>query len=383
MSAKRRKMVMLIAYTEQQQLFISYQHSREALQKYRQLQQFFCPQCQQPVQLKIGQLKIPHFAHIASQSCDRQFSEGESQLHLRGKIQLFEWLKSLGHTVELEPFLPKLAQRPDILLQSKKQTIAMEYQCSAITNENWLLRTEGYEKNHIQALWLFQTPQNKYKTHAIQKIRISPIFQNVINYSASNVPYLVTYDANAAQFNYWTNLLHVHGHTFIAYVLNIPLEKQHFPFYEPKLITYEAFIIYWHTYKRLCQQYVKQRLMRSKKGVQDLFLRSCYELRFSLNALPNYIGIPVKNANAIPISPIEWQAILLDFCRKRQLPPSVLWKEDIQLFLTLLNLEPTNIRVQVIENYAKLLGHSFLQQDDSMGMLEKVYEHLYCHIKTS
>ena len=123
--------------------------------------------------------------------------------------------------------------------------------------------------------------------------------------------------------------------------------------------------------------------MRSKKGVQDLFLRSCYELRFSLNALPNYIGIPVKNANAIPISPIEWQAILLDFCRKRQLPPSVLCKEDIQLFLTLLNLEPTNIRVQVIENYAKLLGHSFLQQDDSMGMLEKVYEHLYCHIKAS
>ncbi len=381
MGAKRRKIAMLIAYTEQQQLFVSYQHSREALQMYRQYQQFFCPQCQQPVQLKIGQLNIPHFAHIASQSCERRFSEGESLLHLRGKIQLFEWLKSLGHTVELEPFLTTLSQRPDILLQSKQRPIALEFQCSAITNENWQLRTEGYEKNNIQALWLFQTPQNSYTTQAIQKIRISPIHQNVISYSSNNVPYLVTYDARAAKFNYWTNLLHVHGHTFIANVLDIPLETQHFPFYEPKLITYEAFIVYWHIYKRMCQQYVKQRLMRSKKGVQDLFLRSCYELKFSLNALPDYIGVPVKNAKAIPIFSIEWQAILLDFCRKRQLLPYEMSKEEIQLFLTLLNLEPTNLRVQAIENYGKLLGYSFLQEECSMEILGKVYGHLYSHIK--
>ena len=368
---------MLIAYTKQKQLFISYQHSREALQQYRQHQQFFCPQCQRPVQLKIGKLNIPHFAHIANTSCDQRFAEGESKLHMEGKIQLFEWLKSLGHTVELEPFLPKLSQRPDLLLQSELRSIALEYQCSAITTENWQLRTDGYEKNNIQVLWLFQTPQKSYTSHAIQKMRISPIFQHAITYSFNHVPYLVTYDAREARFNYWTNLLHVHGHTFIAKVLSVPLGKQQFPFFEPKPITYEAFSVYWQLYKKICQQYVTQRLMRSKKGVQDPFLRSCYELNFSLHALPNYIGIPVKNARAIPIFSSEWQAILLDFCRKIQVPPYELSKGDVQLFLKLLNVEPTETGVQAVKNYGKLLEHSFHKRAHHTAILEEVYTQLY------
>lgn len=368
---------MLIAYTEQQQLVISYQHSREALQQYRQQQQFFCPQCQQPVQLKIGKLIIPHFAHIANQSCDRRFAEGESKLHLQGKIQLFEWLKTRGHTVELEPFLTKLSQRPDLLLQTDHYPLAIEFQCSPITNENWHARTEGYKRNNIQALWLFQTPRNNYTSNAIQKIRISPILQNAITEPSNKVPYLMTYDAQAARFNYWTNLLPVHGHTFIAKVLTIPLEQQQMPFFQPRLITREAFNTYWHIYKKLCQQYVYQRLMHSKKGVQDQFLRSCYELNLSLHALPNFIGIPVRNAKAIPIFSVEWQAILLHYCSQLQLRPCELEKGDIQLFLTLLNLDATNLRVQAVENYGKLLGHSFQHHNHCMWIRDEIYRHLY------
>ncbi|MFJ7668079.1 competence protein CoiA [Lysinibacillus sp. NPDC097195] len=368
---------MLIAYTEQQQLFIPYQHSRQALQQYRQQQQFFCPQCQQPVQLKIGRLMIPHFAHMANQSCDQRFAEGESKLHLQGKIQLFEWLKTCGHTVELEPFLTKLSQRPDLLLQTEHFPLAIEYQCSPITHETWHVRTEGYKRNNMQVLWLFQTPQNNYPSNAIQKIRIAPILQNAITKTTNKVPYLITYDAQVARFNYWTNLLHVHGHTFIAKVLTIPLHKQQMPFFEPRLITLKAFNTYWQIYKKLCQQYVYQRLLHSKKGVQDPFLRSCYELNLSLNALPHFIGIPVRNAKAIPIFSIEWQAILLNYCRKLQLRPCELDKRNIRLFLTLLNLEATKLRVQAVENYGKLLGHSFQHPNHNMVICEEIYRHLY------
>ena len=367
---------MLIAYTDKQQLIISYQHSRQALRQFRQQLQFFCPQCQQPVQLKIGKQIIPHFAHITN-DCHLKFAEGESKLHLQGKIQLFEWLQSLGHTVELEPFLRKLSQRPDLLLQGEHHRIAIEYQCSAITKENWQRRTEGYEKHNIQALWLFQTPQKKYTTNAIQKIRISPIHQNAITYSSNNIQYLVTYDARAAKFNYWTNLLYVHGHTFIAKVLSIPLNNQKFPFYEPKPITHESFTIYKEMYIRWGQQYVMQKLLRSRKGVQDRFLRSCYEQNFSLNALPYYIGIPVKNAQAIPMFSIEWQVILLDFCRKRQLLPYEFRKEDIRLFLKLLNVEPTELGVQAVEIYGNLLGHRFSGKDYASAIWKRVYTNLY------
>ncbi len=75
-------------------------------------QNFFCPQCQQPVQLKIGTVNIPHFSHIAHQSCERLFAEGESMLHLQGKIQLFEWLNKQGYAVELEPYIKKTISTP-------------------------------------------------------------------------------------------------------------------------------------------------------------------------------------------------------------------------------------------------------------------------------
>lgn len=118
---------------------------------------FYCPQCQHPVHLKIGQYNIPHFAHQSKNNCAQLFAEGESQLHLQGKLQLFEWLKKIGHTVMLEPYLKELSQRPDLLVTSDRRQVAIEFQCSTITHEKWLSRTLGYKKNAIQVLWLFQT----------------------------------------------------------------------------------------------------------------------------------------------------------------------------------------------------------------------------------
>ncbi|WP_455565417.1 competence protein CoiA family protein [Lysinibacillus irui] len=37
---------------------------------------FFCPQCLEPVQLKIGHSKIPHFAHLTNNKCSQLFQKG-------------------------------------------------------------------------------------------------------------------------------------------------------------------------------------------------------------------------------------------------------------------------------------------------------------------
>ncbi|KOS60666.1 hypothetical protein FJQ98_04465 [Lysinibacillus agricola] len=367
---------MLIAYNEQQQPFLPYQYSREDLQRYRRQMKFYCPQCLQPVQLKIGQYNIPHFAHIADNSCVQLFAEGESQLHLQGKLQLFEWLRKLGHTVKLEPYLPELSQRPDMLVTKKQKQIAIEFQCSSISHEKWLLRTSGYAKNSIQPLWLFQTPQ-KQSNQGIQKIFISPIMQKVITTSTRGVSYLVTYDAKTSRFIYWTNLLHVHGHTFIGKVQEVPIHKQHFPFYEPKSITKEEFPLYWQLYKKLCKQFVYQRLLHSKKGVQDSFLRSSYELRFALTAMPDYVGVPVKDAEAIQMFSVEWQTILHHFSRRLLLLPHELCDEDIRSFLIQHNVEVTARAVQAIKNYGMVLEKSYQKTDYYPNIREQVYTHLF------
>ncbi len=110
-------------------------------------------------------------------------------------------------------------------MTKEHQQIAIEFQCSTISHEKWQLRTAGYKNMHIQALWLFQTPQKNLTSQDIIKVTIPPIRQNAINYTSKSLPYLLTYDAHSARFNYWANLLYVHGNTFIAKVQYVPIKK--------------------------------------------------------------------------------------------------------------------------------------------------------------
>ena len=368
---------MLIAFTEQHQKFISYEYTREALLQYRQQKKFYCPQCHQPVRLKIGTINMPHFAHVSNEACDQLFSEGESVLHLKGKVLLFEWLKGLGHTIELEPYLSKLAQRPDLLLQKQDQDTAIEFQCSAITHDKWRERTNGYLKEKINVIWLFQTPPKKSASVGIQKISISPLMQQVMSYPQQGLPYLMTFDATTSQFIYWSNLLPLQGHTFITKVQCLPIEMQRTPFLEPKPISIEDFNRYWEIYRKTSDQYVYQRLLRSRKGVQDPFLRSCYEMNIPLEKLPPYVGLPVENANAIPSFSIEWQTILHYFCMQLQLQPQKLSIGDIRLFLHQLDVEPTVSSIQAVTNYIHVLEKVGQRIDVPSAIREQVYAHLF------
>ncbi|UZN00931.1 competence protein CoiA family protein [Lysinibacillus sp. MHQ-1] len=80
---------------------------------------------------------MPHFAHHTQNQCSKFFAEGESKLHLQGKIQLFEWLQKLRLKVELEPYLTELSQRPDLLVAFDNNNFALEFQCSPITHDKW------------------------------------------------------------------------------------------------------------------------------------------------------------------------------------------------------------------------------------------------------
>ena len=83
--------------------------------------------------------------------CSQLFAEGESTLHLQGKIQLYEWFKKHGHQVKLEPYLKELSQRPDLLVTIDKEQFAVEFQCSTISHENgineqWAMKETIYKQ---------------------------------------------------------------------------------------------------------------------------------------------------------------------------------------------------------------------------------------------
>ncbi len=275
-------------------LYCNHRIPKATLRQLRKEQQFFCPQCKSSVQLKIGEIKIPHFAHLTKNDCETHFSDGETAQHILGKEHLYQLFQHLEIQVELESYLPSLKQRPDLLVKMNNgNRIAIEYQCSSIPKDYLLLRTNGYLTNNIIPIWIPSTPTTKSLKTGIITISLNEQLQQFIQ-STKNQQYLLTYNPHEQQFIYMTNLLHIKGNQFLTKIQNLPLYKQLFPFYLPKILTRDEFLKYFKSYLNSKERYLNYRLLLSKKGVNDLFLRSVYELRLSFSSLPTFIGVPLK-----------------------------------------------------------------------------------------
>lgn len=140
---------MLQAYTDQGQYLSAHQVD---CTKANDL--FFCPSCKGRVFLKKGTIKVPHFAHYQKTDC-KSFSEGETEEHLKGKILLKKFFESLGYKVVLEGFLTSLDQRPDLLVRRAAGSyLAIEFQCSRISQSAMIRRSEGYQSLGIDVIWI-------------------------------------------------------------------------------------------------------------------------------------------------------------------------------------------------------------------------------------
>lgn len=129
--------------------------SKERLEKIRQQVNFYCPVCSNQVELKIGSVIKAHFAHKKSTSCLLK-SEAESEYHMRGKLELYEWLQTQSSIddVQLEPYLSRIKQRPDILFKKGEKRSVIEYQCSVIEPSILLKRSIKYKEQNIINFWI-------------------------------------------------------------------------------------------------------------------------------------------------------------------------------------------------------------------------------------
>lgn len=163
--------------------------------------------------MRLGSKRIWHFAHLKGHDCTFE-TEAESAYHLNGKKWLYEWLSAQEIKVKLEPYLPLLKQRPDLLARLHSNDIPLEFQCSSMDPLLLVKRTESFQKAGMAPIWIlggnrlkrtgmniFQIPQmdwltlrkasmagpNVFLLYFCPETKQFAVLSNIIPYNASKV----------------------------------------------------------------------------------------------------------------------------------------------------------------------------------------------------
>lgn len=145
-----------------------------AINKQRQLvnaidgqmgEQYYCPQCWQPVQLSnTSQTTRPHFRHYAKHT---DFV-GETRRHVRGKLALQSALQRMGAVVEQEVILGDDERRADVLWTHQTDQYAFEFQCASLSVAELRRRHLSYQALKITDIWLLGAT---YLTRHLRSLR--------------------------------------------------------------------------------------------------------------------------------------------------------------------------------------------------------------------
>ena len=112
-------------------------------------QVYTCPSCGGGLRLRRGKAVRTHFAHESLNNCLYSF-ENESPEHLANKEALYIWSKK-DNQVALEYSLPEIQQVADLFLNKK---LALEIQCSPLSQKILGERSQGYHSLGYQVIWL-------------------------------------------------------------------------------------------------------------------------------------------------------------------------------------------------------------------------------------
>jgi competence protein CoiA len=145
---------------------------------------FYCPVCNQKVIIKAGIKTVAHFAHLSIAKCP-SYEGGEGIYHEKGKLLLYQWLKSQGLSVQLEVYLPEIRQRPDLLLNIHSKKIVIEFQCAAISMEEVKRRNAGYKTAGITPIWI------------LGGNRLDRISDNHIKLNQHHLPFIHQFTSNS------------------------------------------------------------------------------------------------------------------------------------------------------------------------------------------
>ncbi len=153
-------------------------YDKETLKKWASKKILLCPACRKPYEYCHGRVKTPYFRHMEKDMCDELYSESETQEHMDGKRDLFEWIKEQKgvKNATLEAWIPETKQRPDIMFEYDDKKYVIEYQCSPISTE-YHERHELYKAGGITDIWICGI--EKYMK---MNMRVKEIEQHICGY---------------------------------------------------------------------------------------------------------------------------------------------------------------------------------------------------------
>src|SRR5574344_1461747 len=133
-------------------------HNKEQLKKWSSKKILLCPVCGKPYEYCHGKVKTPYFRHMDKTECEDRYSESETEEHLNGNRDLFEWIKKQKGITNavLEGWISETKQRPDIMFEYEGKTCVIEYQCSPIATE-YVERHDLYKASGIIDIWVCGT----------------------------------------------------------------------------------------------------------------------------------------------------------------------------------------------------------------------------------
>ncbi|MFC0231207.1 competence protein CoiA [Bhargavaea ullalensis] len=291
------------------QLILTRQMTKSTLSRLREEHQFHCPQCEGRMWLRLGDVRIPHFAHRAGSECRTEFAEGESETHLAGKQLLYEMFSNLGLPTGMETRIKSINQRPDLLVEKDGRPHAIEFQCSPIPRSLVSKRTEGFLSLDIGAHWIPATPGSWGGPGPSVRMRSIPDFIQIFyRHDGTAGKYVMTFDPLTAHFYYFNHPMHVSGQSYIGKTVALPYTDQHFPFAVPARPDPDTFRRYLKEYAKRRKAFLDRRILLNRKGINDPLLRACYENGVMIGRLSPYIGVPTLHAERYAVHAAEWQA---------------------------------------------------------------------------
>ncbi|MDR4887006.1 competence protein CoiA family protein [Fredinandcohnia sp. QZ13] len=268
---------------------------------------FHCPACQSKVQLKAGLKKTPHFAHLKGVECTVK-SEPESEYHLAGKRQLFQWFQTQGYDVKLEPFLPEISQRPDLLVTTSNKRFAIEYQCSQLDYPLFKKRSDSYKKEGIVPIWILGAKWFKrMSTHSVKLSPFQWLFATSFNQPIQ--PCILYYCPDTSTFVKLSNL---HPFTTGEIFCSIYFYKEKGVSFLNLLEPGNHTFTLQHVWRRKKQKWRASYSIYNSNHLTS-FLTTLYQKRIPPAYLPGEAGLPVPSSYWFHTPPMIWQMwILLD-----------------------------------------------------------------------
>lgn len=158
----------------------------QAAQMQAQRLKVYCPLCQEPLRIRNGRQVPAHFAHRAQSECVA--SGGESAEHMAGKLLLQRVGECAGWHTELEVVVGDGSQRIDVLLMQGNRRVALEFQCSPLSQRRIAERTAGYQQLGFDVQW-FLGSRYLNNTLAGERMKFATLHDDGLHLQYCDVPH--------------------------------------------------------------------------------------------------------------------------------------------------------------------------------------------------